>query len=332
MDSAEECFRLRQQLREEDGDFEEPKIENSSVSFGDLKLVGHGKVTSDRCGTWSSVLLACHRVELHNRIKYAKLKVGKEEKVARVTGKKYYRKILYSCDKPSCPICKHQWAVRQAFKMEARLKEASKKFGQVEHLTVSVAPKDYGLSYRAVLDKIAEVLYRCNIIGGCSLPHSLRFDDERWVWYLGPHLHILGFVAGGYGRCRRCKGGDCYACDGIQGKLYKEYRRSGYIVRIFDERKTVGGTCVYELEHATMDYSKKRPHVVTWFGVCSYRKFKFTPEQRKALCPICKNELVRSWWVGKEKLSDLGKNGLADGESLVEVVEKQYGGSGSYEE
>ncbi len=309
-------------LSVEDGLGEEP-VNSSRCSLGDLQLVGHGKITNDRCGTWSSVILGCLRTDLHNLVTVHG---------ANYRNKVPYRRFKNSCDKPSCPICKHQWAVRQAFRMEARLNEASKRFGQVEHLMVSIPPKDYGLSYRAVMNKIRMVLHRCNVIGGCRLPHSLRFDDDRWAWYFSPHLHILGFVAGGYRRCRRCKGGDCYACDGIEGKLYREYRRSGYIVRIFGERETVGGTAVYELEHATMDYSKKRPHIVTWFGVCSYRKMKFTPEKRKALCPICQHELVRLSWVGRKTLSELGKDGVedltdADGRlQWVEVdVRKRYG-------
>ncbi len=43
----------------EDGVGEEP-VNSSGFSFGDLQLVGHGNITNDRCGTWSSVILGCY--------------------------------------------------------------------------------------------------------------------------------------------------------------------------------------------------------------------------------------------------------------------------------
>jgi hypothetical protein len=51
-------------------------------------------------------------------------------------------------------------------------------------------------------------------------------------------------------------------------------------------------TAWYQLNHASYDKTKKRFHIATWFGVCSYRKLKVTPEKRKELCPICQHELV----------------------------------------
>lgn len=44
------------------------------------------------------------------------------------------------------------------------------------------------------------------------------------------------------------------------------------------ERRTVGGTAWYQLNHATVKVGVKCFRVVTWFGVCSYRKLKVSPD------------------------------------------------------
>lgn len=46
----------------------------------------------------------------------------------------------------------------------------------------------------------------------------------------------------------------------------------------------------------------KRHTVATWFGSCSYRRLKVTPEVRKKLCPICESELVRIQYSGSKRL------------------------------
>ena len=67
----------------------------------------------------------------------------------------------------------------------------------------------------------------------------------------GGGIHIfmfLGFVGGeGYGLCRKCKGGDCYACKGFEGVTRNENKKDGWVVKVLDKRKTVGGTCWYQL-------------------------------------------------------------------------------------
>ena len=64
------------------------------------------------------------------------------------------------------------------------------------------------------------------------------------------------------------------------------------------ERKTVGGTAWYQLNHSTIRVGVKRPHACTWYGVCSYRKLKVTVEKHKDLCPICQEELVKLYHFG----------------------------------
>ena len=74
--------------------------------------------------------------------------------------------------------------------------------------------------------------------------------------------------------------------------------KDGWIVKVLGERKTAFGTAWYQLNHSSFDKTKKRFHISTWFGVCSYRKLKVTPEKRKEICPICQHELKDIKYVG----------------------------------
>lgn len=52
MDNSELVFKLRQELRGVDDDFEEPVIENVWGSYGKCQLVGNGKQTNRFCGAY----------------------------------------------------------------------------------------------------------------------------------------------------------------------------------------------------------------------------------------------------------------------------------------
>lgn len=331
-DDSSEAFRLRQEFKSVESDSDVEPLENGWGSFGDYQLVGNGVKTNEFCGKYMS-LKGCLRVDLHNLITLDGVNFKG----------KVFRRLVHSwCDKPSCPICfKHGWAVREAGKIEGRLAEASKRFGQVEHIACSVPLTDYGLSYEALRKKAVNVLYGVGVIGGVMLLHAFRYDLRKH-WYWSPHFHVLGFIFGGYSRCRHCKGGDCYACDGVEGKCYKAYRENGYIVKVFGERRNVFGTAWYQLNHASVRVGVRRFHVATWFGVCSYRKLKVTVERRKALCPICQHELESLRYFGGKNFvvdrssPDFKREFFADYEEdgrpvWFEVVKPLRYGSGSYE-
>jgi hypothetical protein len=257
---------------------------------GGFSLVGNGNVTNSRCGTFASHW-GCVRVELHDKVTLD----GQNHK-----GKVYVQKVFNSCDKPSCPVCYRKgWAVREAGRIEVRLKEAAKRFGQIEHIICSVPVKDYGLDLRRLRKKVIEILSSCGVVGGCVIFHGFRYRRTKG-WYWNVHFHILGFVLGGYSRCRHCTGGNCYACSGVEGRLYKVYQDSGYIVRVLDERRSIGGTAWYQLNHATVKVDARRFRVATWFGVCSYRKLKVSPELRRRFCPICLHDLERLLYFGSK--------------------------------
>jgi hypothetical protein len=318
-----------------------------AVEFGDFELVGHGDVTNASCGCFSA-FWGCSRVDLHNKIGMVKLRVGKEEKVFSTVKKGYFRRTHNSCDKPSCPVCfKYGWAVRAAHNIERRLKAASERFGSVEHVVASVPVRDYGLSYESLRRKVERVLYSVGVWGGVKIFHGFRFHKKKFYWFWSPHFHVLGFIRGGFGRCRHCKGGDCRVCGGVEGRCYEAFDRTGYIVKVLEERETVGGTAWYQLNHASVKKEVKRFHVATWFGVCSYRKLKVKPEEKKkAVCPICRHELEKFRYCGcnpdvnAHRFKLLSEGGRRD--FLVDLeedgrvvwaasVEKGYG-SGGYEE
>ena len=322
MYSAEKCFNIRKKFGDWDDSFDEPDVKNFH-SYGDFQLVGHGKVTNAKCGKFSS-FYGCARIELHNRITLD----GKNFK-----GKVYTRKIFHSCDKPSCPVCyKYGWAVRGARKIEVRLAEASKRFGLVEHIVVSVPPKDYGLTFDALRKKVGKVLAVRGVVGGNIIFHGLRYNLRK-SWYWSPHFHVLGFVLGGYSRCRNCKRKwNCLVgCGGFDDRSYQNFLKDGYYVKVLGKRKTVFGTAWYQLNHASVKKNVKRFHVATWFGVCSYRKLKVTAEKRKDLCPICRHDLINIRYFGSKSIAcvperDSFEDYVEDGRIVwVERVGKKYG-------
>ena len=290
-DDGSLAFKLRQEFKvgEDRLDVESPE-EGSYGSHGEFQLVGHGQQTNGKCGTFSA-FYGCVRSELH----HIRTLHG-----VNYTGKAYVRKVFHSCDKPSCPICyKYGWAVREAMKIEARLKEGHKHFGAVEHIVASVPIRDYGLDFNELRLKAVKALSARGIVGGVLIFHGFRYN-LRHYWYWSPHFHVLGFILGGY-MCRGCKKG-CVGCSGFEGRTRRMFETDGYIVKVLGERKTIGGTAWYQLNHASIKVGVRRFHVVTWFGNCSYRKLKVTAEMRKQACPICNHELVKLWYFGAKKI------------------------------
>ena len=327
-----------------------PELEHSFARYGDIQLVGHGVVTNPAyCGKFS--YWGCLNVGEHSNTSLDGVNYS---------GKVYSRRRYHSCDKPSCPVCyKKGWAVREAGNIKVRLDEASKRFGDVEHIVISIPAKDYGYDIPYLRKKSNKILSKRGIIGGSLIYHGFRYcsktvrkDGEvRYMgWYFSPHFHVLGFIVGGYSRCRNCvRKSDCLkGCGGFDDRNYWDgFMKDGYYVKVFGKRKSIFGTAWYQLNHASIDTTKKRFHVATWFGVCSYRKLKVTPKLRKRLCPICRSELVKLRYLGskrlhlgdeKESFEDYLEDGKvawvlakvkncrggSSGESKYEVVWKDY--------
>ena len=141
------------------------------------------------------------------------------------------------------------------------------------------------------------------VVGGVLIFHGFRHNLSKH-WYWSPNFHVLVFVFGGYG-CRGCKRkNNCLkGCGGFDDRSYQNFLKDGYYVKALGERKTVFGTAWYQLNHSTIRTSVKRPHACTWFGVCSYWKLKVKVEKKKALCPICGEELVKLHYLGVRRIA-----------------------------
>lgn len=90
-------------------------------------------------------------------------------------------------------------------------------------------------------------------------------------------------------------------CGGFEARTRELFEEDGYIVKVMGKRKTIFGTAWYQLHHASYKVGVKRFHVATWFGVVSYRKFKFTVEKRKEVCPLCQIGLVKVRYSGSKQ-------------------------------
>lgn len=280
-----------------------------SNSLRSMRIVGGGDVTNRFCGQWLS-FRGCLNVELHERI--GKM-YGKDFKDLI-----FAQKVHHWCNSWDCPICyRHGTAVREARKIEGRLAEASKQFGDVEHFIVSFVDSD--LSVDAMYKKVQKGLAVRGIVGAVLIPHSFgkrRFEMIRSgvfrqigaVWRF--HVHALGFLSGGYGHCRSCRVNGvvpskevCCKCGGFEFVTRKCNESDGLIVKVAEdedtglpnERESVFGTAWYLLHHASIKVGKVgvkvRSHVVRWYGVVSYRKLHVKVVAKKQVCPICKYDL-----------------------------------------
>lgn len=285
--------------------------------FGDFVLVGHGKVTNDHCGKYLK-MLGCLDEEAHRRLRLDG---------TNFSGKGYFRAVRCSCNKPSCPLCYKSWAVRSAKIIEAKLFEASKTRGKVEHIIVSVPVKDYGLDFKVLRGKVADVARSRGVSGGALVFHALRYDPNRH-WFAGLHFHVLGFIDGGYGRCRSCRKQFCSECDGWEGVVFRGQLKDGYVVKVAsagEERKSVFGTAVYELGHATYRSSMPNCRITTWFGSCSSRWLKRVKvDLPRAVCGICGSELRAVMYTGcNVNLVDM-KHDVSKSKGSFEFVSDLY--------
>lgn len=264
----------------------------------DFMPVGRGVQSSTLCGAHRSFSV-CYNVEGHK---------GKFLDGVDCTDKVIVRHNHMWCNKASCPVCFIRgWSVNRARSVESRLLEGEKRgFGKVEHVMVSIAVADRGLSESAMRKKCRDALKDRGIIGGCMIFHGYRIDHERQVLVWSVHYHGLGFIEGGYA-CRGCTKKDCAGCNGFEARTRECFKKDGCIVKVLAERKTVFGTAWYQLNHATVRVGIKRFHAVTWLGNCAKRKFKSAKVKAEILCPICKDAMVKSIHMAKRHIEkDIG--------------------------
>jgi len=315
LSSAESAFLLRQEFDDlrndvsddvqpiDEVDFNGVPVKSSWGRFGGYELVGNGKITNGYCGSFAH-FRGCVNVDGHNVVDV----YGRDFR-----GKVAFERVFCSCDRPSCPICyRRGWAIREAHRVADRLNVASKRWGKVEHIVVSLPEKDYGFKTLALAcNKVAKVLLVRHIVGGVSLFHPARYSVQRG-WYFSPHMHVLGFLVGGYDRCRKCVKQFCSECGGFEGLTRRENDKDGYIVKVLGERTSVLWTAAYQLNHSGYDVHAKRANIARWFGVASYRKLKVSVERHKELCPICGEEFTRILCLVDVKDVPVGEGVLFD--------------------
>jgi hypothetical protein len=293
--------------------------------------VGQKEQTSGKCGQTLG-FKGCLDVEKHNHSDL----VGHNH-----ADMVYIKRIVHSCDKPTCKVCfKRGWAVREAGASEDRVNLASKTFGLSQHIILSVPKEDYRLSYEELKKKALENLKALGVLGGVLIFHMERYHNKLEArikggeagWFVSLHFHVLGYIDGGY-PCRNCKKArsECFGCKGFDGEArrlnaLKDSSGYGWIFKIptdkygrVQERKTVFGTMWYQLNHATIVKNDKRSSVVTWFGVCSYKRLKLKKGDRKNrdVCPICQHELVDIMYVGNDPKSLRFDSKISEWEELL---------------
>jgi len=326
---AEECFKLRQELRGEvDDDFNEPDTKSAYASHGNWRLVGYDMPADPQNHANFVGRKACSREVLHNRVKYGFVRLGNEKKIVRCVDKAYVKLVFHYCNKPSCCLCyKHGWATRFAMSIEKRLLEASKKFGEIHHIIVGLPPSTWGLDYKTLKEICLKGCSVRGVIGGIVIFHGFRFNDISREWHWSCHFHIIGFLRDGYSKCRRClrcvKG-----CGLFRDRSYRANETDKLIFKVKGPRESVWGTARYQLDHSSIDVSVKRFRLATWFGVCGWRKLKVKVAKHEEVCPFCKHDLVWHDYFGCNSTvkyrGELGKKGVVSVEDIWENGVRVY--------
>jgi hypothetical protein len=303
----------------------EPEPENQNGVFGDHELVGQRKTpTRPDCGAWLGYKI-CPRTELHGNNTLLDGEKHPNEVFVRLAHR--------HCFNWRCPICYRFGAsYREAGKIEQRIEAGSKYLAgmgedsKAEHIVLSVPSSDYGLSVKQLRDKAVKVLASRGIIGGVLIPHAFRYHDRKEFqvsgtanyplgWFFSFHWHVIGFIKGGYSRCRKCplfkrygsksynRAGSpvCLGCSGFEGVTRKMYESDRYIAKVGTERVSIFKTASYQLSHASIVHNGKRACPSVWFGTCSYRKLKVVVEKHKQSCPLCLHDLVRARYFGERE-------------------------------
>ena len=263
------------------------------------QIVGREPQTTARCGTHRNYM-RCGESALHGAI----------------GGDDYWHNTVNSCSSYRCRMCwKYGWAVRRAHMIECRFLTAEKVLGlpvsSVEHLSVSAPNYVYDFSPRKMYEAFLSALRRHGCLGGCTILHPFRKDRKVRDLKISFHYHVLGYVEGGFDRCRECGKyedfdgcllSDGSYCDGFVGVSKKSYYSDGWVVSmakneagVVEKRDSVFGSAWYQLEHSGYKTGVRRFRIVEWFGNVARRKFLTEKKRLVCNCAICKSEMKRSF-------------------------------------
>jgi len=265
--------------------------------LSDYAIVGRESPTNAQCGKHRQYM-KCSETALHEAI----------------DGRDFYHNCVTNCKRYQCHTCwKYGWCVLRANIVESRFFTAEKLLGLdhklVEHVVVSVPKRLYGLSPQEMVHEAISACKRSGVPSGVAILHPFRKDQKRRDLYKAFHYHVLGYVDGGYDRCRACiKVGCCWTCDGFEGVTRRAHGHmneagvyvcdDGWIVKmatneagVVEKRDSIFGTAWYQLEHSGYKNGVRNFHIVVWFGVVAKRKFKTEIKRFHFGCAVCKSDL-----------------------------------------
>ena len=296
-----------------------PSIVKNPYWFLPVAGDGHGEYVqagcmlalSEWCGKFKGRRV-CHAKEYHEGVIYREVDF---------TGMNVVVNAHYWCHKVLCGKCfVSGFAVRNAGRIECRIAQGVERgYGVPEHVVLSPPKSLSELSFLELFKLGEAVLRDRGVVGAGLVPHGRRIGRKvrKLVW--SPHIHGIGFIAGGFDRCRECVHvrDDCKSCDGFKGRQVRGYEKDGWIVKVEPKRETVFGSAFYVLHHVSVRVGIKRFHVVRWFGLLGNCNFKGGKVKSVALCPVCKatghrSEMVGEVYWGHERLGDGVCNAVPD--------------------
>ncbi|MBA7696472.1 hypothetical protein ES703_105120 [subsurface metagenome] len=219
-----------------------------------------------------------------------------------------------NCRRSTCPKCYTTWAWLLAKRGALRILHAPKIFKKELrrirkpiHGMISLPNNAYDLFYNDYpkARKIAyKLLKKAGFKGGLLIPHPWRqkcatcggdiigkwaVDNENkefyvketycvdcgskaFEWINAPHFHVVG-----YGWVENTK------------EIESE---TGYVIKNIGIIDNVGGTIWYQLTHCGI---KPGRQTITYFGLCSYAKYKAPkpPKSKPMICPKCGGFMIQ---------------------------------------
>ena len=267
----------------------QPVTKRVETRIKNFVVAGSGEVTRDTCGGFLSHYGCLQHWKHHGKGVYA-------------------MKLYSSCDRPLCSACsKFGWAPKEANLIVDRFLACEEKnFGQIEHLVCSAPLEAYDLTLKEFNAKARETLFSLDVLGGVMIFHGIRHQDKP----NNPHAHVLGWIKGGYARCRFCSHkNNCSAdCEGFDNRRWQLFLKTGWYVKVMlEERKSIGATAWYQLNHCSVDPFKRRFRATSWFGVAGYnnlgvKRVKHARVNPRSLCPECSGQMGFLKHVGSKEL------------------------------
>lgn len=231
------------------------------------------------------------------------------------TGKSAVSPTHLWCKNWNCPRCfLHGACVVGARRIADRLAAFIEHgLGKVEHVVFSAPQVCQSLPLESLF-KVFLSVAKDRGVSGVGIFHGRYINRELGGLSWRGHIHVLGFIEGGFDRCRNCahERDACADCDGFKGREVRGCAKDEWIAKVTDERLSVFGTAWYQLNHHTVKLGIRRAHSVRWFGKCGNRMLK-SPYHRSGAgcpCPICRatgheSSMEKGYYRGKRLPKDV---------------------------